>query len=155
VAHQGRPGSVGVGTGGKVGSGGVLVGGGLIGGAVGGTAVAGGAVGGGAVGGAGGGAVGGADGRVTGVGVAVAPWPGGGTGCAEGVVGLALGDAVGTAVGSLGVCLAPALFVMLKPASAMPTASDGPRSTYSVNEARPPRPGALPPGFPSRPPIAW
>ena len=52
---------------------------------------------------------------------------------------------------SLGGAAPPASRMTLNPASATPIASDGPRSTYRVKEARPVWPEARPPGFPSIP----
>jgi hypothetical protein len=46
-------------------------------------------------------------------------------------------------------------WVSLYPANAIAIASEGPRSTYKVKEARPVWPKARSPGFPTRPPIAW
>jgi hypothetical protein len=142
-----------VGIGGSVGSvGGLLVGGVGVAGSDGGASVGGIAVGGGAVGAA----VAGADG----VGVRAADVAGGGCevpeagvdgGVAEPFVGVARGDALlvlGESVGGFGVA---ASRVTLNPARARPTASDGPRRTYNVKDARPRWPGA-PPSLPVIPP---
>ena len=141
-----------MGTGGSVGSGGVLAGGGVSEGA-------GGAVGekvvdGGAVGAAVAGAAVGPDVRVSGVAGAVATGLGRGavSGAAGPVVELASGDAVAVPGRSLGAWWLPASRVRLNPASATATASDGPRSTYRVKEARLPWPSARSPGFPTCPP---
>jgi hypothetical protein len=155
MTGHGRPrGSVGtgVGNGGSVGSEGVLVG---IGVGVGGSDGAGASVGAFvAAGGAVGAAVGATDGavvRVSGVAFGVADAPvAGEVGDAAAPL-LAVGDAVAAPDGSGG---RPAALsrMMLKPARARPTASDGPRSTYKVKEARPPWPRPRLPGFPSSPP---
>jgi len=155
VTVHGKPcGSVGtgVGNGGSVGNDGVLVGTGV---GVGGSVGAGGRVGelvaaGGAVGGAVGGG-GGADVRVSAVAVGVADRPvvGDAGDAAAPLVGV--GDAVTDAEGS-GCSFGPPLScITLNPARARPTASDGPRSTYKVKDARPPWPRPRP-GFPSNPP---
>jgi hypothetical protein len=60
------------------------------------------------------------------------------------------GDALAPAGVSLGLGVVLSR-VKLNPARATPTASDGPRSTYRVKEARPVWPRALPPDFPSLP----
>jgi hypothetical protein len=147
-------GSVGVGTGGSVGSDGVLLDSGVevAGNEGGGVTVGETVVGGGAVGAAVAGADGG-DVRVPGVadGVAEAAEAG-----VAGDVGPPVGDASGELVAvfgeSAGGCGLPASGVALNPARASPTASDGPRRTYKVKDARPLRPEALSPGLPSSPP---
>jgi hypothetical protein len=152
---------IGVGSGGSVGSAGVLVGTGVgetVGAAVSGFVTTGGAVG-AAVGGfvAAGGAVGGGVGACVDVrGSLVVP---GSIDPAEpGDVSGFAGPATGTADGDAGAALGAALFastasrVRLKPASARATASDGPRSTYSVKDARPAWPRARSVDFPSIPP---
>jgi hypothetical protein len=60
------------------------------------------------------------------------------------------GDELAAAGASLGLGVALSR-VKLNPARATPTASDGPRSTYRVKEARPVWPRAWPPDFPSLP----
>ncbi|OLC09406.1 MAG: hypothetical protein AUH39_04565 [Chloroflexi bacterium 13_1_40CM_67_9] len=117
----------------------MLVGGGVsegAGGAVGESVAGGGAVGAAVAGAADGG-------RVRGSAVAgdVAAGPGRTIGgVAEAVVELAGGETVAEACGWPGVWRPPVSRVTLNPASATATASEGPRSTYRVKEARPPRP---------------
>jgi hypothetical protein len=97
-------------------------------------------------GGAVGATVGGADGvDVFGSGVAggdaVAP-PGAEVRGAGLPVEITTGAVVGVLLASGGAPLLAASRVKLKPARARPTASEGPRSTYKVKDARPPRPAA-------------
>jgi hypothetical protein len=142
-----------VGSGGSVGSDGVLVGMGVgvagsdgAGAKVGESVAAGGAVG------AAVGATGGAEVRVSGVAFGVADVPvAGDVGDAAAPL-LGVGDAVAAPEGPGGSWGPPASRIRLNPARARPTASDGPRSTYKVKEARPPWPRPRSPGFPSGPP---
>ena len=142
-----------MGSGGSVGSDGVLVGIGVgvagsdgTGGTVGEFVAAGGAVG------AAVGATGGAEVRVSGVAFGVADVPvAGDVGDAAAPL-LGVGEAVAVPEGSGGRWGPPASRMRLNPARARPTASDVPRSTYKVKEPRPPWPRPRSPGFPSGPP---
>jgi hypothetical protein len=145
-----------VGTGGNVGSDGVLVGSGVGGaemegaGRVAGDVDCAGGADGAALGGGGGVAVGAVD---TAGGVPAGPGRISRGGAA--VVDVSLGDLVAGATVCRGASCPAASRLRLKPASATPTAREGARSTYRVKEARPLWPKARPSSFPSRPPIAW
>jgi len=65
------------------------------------------------------------------------------------LVGVTSGDAAGVGEESPVTGRTPASRVRLNPARTRPTASDGPRRTYKVKDARPPWPGARSPDFPS------
>ncbi len=109
-------------------------------------------------GGAVGAAVAGTDGagvRVPGVATGLAEAAGAGAveDGAEPLVGVASGDVVAVVGESAGACwLLPESRVRLNPARARPTASEGPRRTYKVKEARPRWPEALSLCLPSSPP---
>ena len=137
VTGQGKPcGSVGtdVGRGGSVGNDGVPVGvGGSVGAGAVGALVAGGAVG------AEVGATDGVEVRVSRVAGGVAAAPGAGD---APCVGVARGAAVAVGEVSPAVGRTPGPRVRLKPTRTRPTASEGPRRTYKVKDARPPWPRA-------------
>lgn len=149
-----------MGSGGSVGSDGVLLGIGVGVGRSDGTGAVGALVAGGAVGpgvgatdGAADGAADGVDVRGSGVvgGLAEAGTPDA-SGCVDALVGLASGDGGVVVEESPATGKMPVSRVRLNPARTRPTASDGPRRTYSVKEARPRWPGAGSFEFPSSAP---
>jgi hypothetical protein len=107
---------------------------------------------GGAVGAAAGGGVGGVAVRASVAVGGVAAGPERICGAVDPLLEGAEGDPVAGAGDSLGVaCPLESRVRLLNPARATPIASDGPRSTYRVKEARPAWPRARPPDFPSYP----
>jgi hypothetical protein len=76
-------------------------------------------------------------------------------GWTEPSVAVASGDAAGVGEVSPATGRMPVSRVRLNPARTRPTASDGPRRTYKVKDARPPWPRARSRDFPSSAPTLW